>query len=174
MQEFCNLNSNNPRSFRCIIHNDNLLDIVGLEKVNKFTFYDNKDYENIKQLVDYLLINKDSLVVLDIVYYVNIVNILYEMNEDVSLLKSFTWIESIGLRKYLNYEYNNIEIESLMKHISYIASKYVYSDDSDIMKFCVLYNWVLKNMKFVNEDDPQNENLSLISDVNKVFSYGRG
>lgn len=158
----------------CIIHNDNLLDIVGLEKVNKFTFYDNKDHENIKQLVDYLLINKDSLVVLDIVYYVNIVNILYEMNEDVSLLKSFTWIESIGLRKYLNYEYNNIEIESLMKHISYIASKYVYSDDSDIMKFCVLYNWVLKNMKFVNEDDPQNENLSLISDVNKVFSYGRG
>jgi hypothetical protein len=42
------------------------------------------------------------------------------------------------------------------------------------MKFCVLYNWVLNNMKFVNEDDPDGENLNLISNVNKVFSYGRG
>lgn len=158
----------------CVIHNDNLLDIIGLDKVTKFTFYDNKDYSNIKQLVDYLLINKNSMVVLDISYYVDVVNTLFELREDVELLTKFTWIESIGLRKYNNYEYTHVEIESLLKHIAFIASKYVYSDDSDIMKFCVLYNWILKNMKFVNEDDPEGENLNLISDVNKVFSYGRG
>ena len=33
---------------------------------------------------------------------------------------------------------------------------------------------IYDNMKFVNEDDPDGENLNLISNVNKVFSYGRG
>ena len=42
------------------------------------------------------------------------------------------------------------------------------------MKFGVLYSWMINNMKFVNEDDPEGENLNLISNVNKVFSYSRG
>ena len=158
----------------CLIHNDNLLDIVGIEKIKRFTFYDNKDYANIRQIVDLLLANEDAIVTLDITYYVNIVNILYDLKIDVSLLDRFTWIESIGLRKYNTYEYSNSEIDSLLKHVSYIASRYVYSTDNDLMKFCVLYTWVINNMKFVNEDDPEGENLSLISNVNKVFSYGRG
>jgi hypothetical protein len=158
----------------CVIHNDNLIDLIGLKKVNNFTFYDNKDFSNIKQLVDYLIVNKDSIVILDIIYYMNVINIMYNLKENVDILKKFTWIESIGLRKYSNYEYSNIELDSLLKYVSFIASKYVYSTDTDIMKFCVLYNWVLNNMKFVNEDDPDGENLNLISNVNKVFSYGRG
>lgn len=158
----------------CLIHNDNIIDIIGVNQLVKFTFYDNKDYANIQQLVDLLLTNKESSITLDVAYYVNIVNLLYEMNIDVNILDKFTWIESIGLRNYNTYEYSNNEIDSLLKHLSYIASKYIYSNDTDIMKFCVLYNWMINNIKFVNEDDPDDENLSLISNVNKVFSYGRG
>lgn len=158
----------------CIIHNDNILDIIGVEKLKKFTFYDNKDYANIKQIVDLVLVNQDAVITLDIVYYVSIVNILYELNIDDNILDRFTWIESIGLRKYNTYEYSNSEIDSLLKFISYIASKYIYSSDDDIMKFCVLYSWMINNMKFVNEDDPEDENLNLISNVNKAFSYNRG
>ncbi len=158
----------------CIIHNDNILDIVGLEKVKKFTFYDNKDYENIQQLVDLLLVNKDADITIDISYYVSIVNMFFEKNLDVNILNNFTWIESIGLRSYNTYEYSKNEIEELLRHISYIASKYVYSDDSDVTKFCILYSWMINNMKFINEDEPGEENLALISNVNKVFSYSRG
>ncbi len=158
----------------CVIHNDNILDIVGLNKVNKFTFYDNKDYENIQQLVDLLVMNQNADVTVDISYYVPIVNLFFEKNLDADILNNFTWIESIGLRSYNTYEYSKNEIDELLRNISYIASKYVYSTDSDITKFCILYSWMISNMKFVNEDEPGEENLSLISNVNKVFSYSRG
>ncbi len=158
----------------CLTHNDNLLDVYGLSKVNKLVFYDNKDYKNIQQIVDYLLLNEKNSLTLDIVYYVDIANILHDLGESSLVLDRISWIESIGLRKYSTYEYSKGEIESIFKYISFIASKYVYKSDSDIEKFTILYTWMINNIKFLNEDDPNGENLNLISNVNKVFSYGRG
>jgi hypothetical protein len=157
-----------------LTHNDNLLDVYGLSKVNKLVFYDNKDYKNIQQIVDYLLLDDKKSLTLDIVYYVDIANILYDLGESSLVLDKISWIESIGLRKYSTYEYSKGEIESIFKYISFIASKYVYKTDSDIEKFTILYTWMINNIKFLNEDDPNGENLNLISNVNKVFSYGRG
>lgn len=157
-----------------LIHNDNLQDIEGLSRVKKLTFYDNKDFNNIKQIVDYMVDNKETRVTLDISYYIMIVKILFKRNISFHVLKRVTWVETIGLRKYVVYEYTNEEIDSLMKHISYITSMYIYTTDRDIDKFSVLYKWVIDNMRFVNEDDPEGENLSLISNVNKVLSYKRG
>lgn len=158
----------------CLIHNDNLVDIIGLNKVKRFTFYDNKDFEDIEQIVDFLLNNEKSTITLDISYYIDIVNILFERNIDVGILSRFTWIESAGLRKYYTYEYNSAEIESMLNVVSSIVSKYIYSTDGDIEKFGVLYNWMIKNVKFVNEDDPNFENVNLVSNVNKVFNFGKG
>lgn len=158
----------------CLIHNDNLVDIMGLDKIRRFTFYDNKDFENIKQIVDFLLNNRNSTITLDVSYYIDIVNILYQKNIDVSLLNRFTWVESAGLRRYHTYEYTNAEIDSMLKLISSIVSKYIYSTDGDIEKFGVLYDWMINNVKFVNEDDPKLENINLVSNVNKVFNYGKG
>ena len=158
----------------CLIHNDNLVRIIGLDKIRRFTFYDNKDFENIKQIVDFLLDNQNSTIILDVSYYIDIVNILFKKDIDVSILNRFTWVESAGLRKYHTYEYTNAEIDAMLKLISSIVSKYVYSTDGDIEKFGVLYDWMINNIKFVNEDDPKLENVNLVSNVNKVFNYGKG
>ena len=32
----------------CLIHNDNLTEIVGLDKIRRFTFYDNKDFNDLE------------------------------------------------------------------------------------------------------------------------------
>ena len=78
----------------CLIHNDNLVNVHGLDKIRRFTFYDNKDFEDIKQIVDFLLNNQNSTITLDVSYYIDIVNILFERNIDVKLLDRFTWVES--------------------------------------------------------------------------------
>ena len=158
----------------CLIHNDNLVNVHGLDKIRRFTFYDNKDFEDIKQIVDFLLNNQNSTITLDVSYYINIVNILFERKIDIKLLNRFTWVESAGLRKYYTYEYTNAELESMLKVISTVVSKYVYATDGDIEKFGVLYNWMINNIKFVNEDDPELENINLVSNVNKVFNFGKG
>ena len=158
----------------CLIHNDNLVNISGLDKIRRFTFYDNKDFSNIEQIVDFLLNNQNSTITLDVSYYIDIVNILYERNIDPKLLSRFTWVESAGLRRYHTYEYTNAEIESMLKVISSIVSKYVYSTDGDIEKFGILYTWMINYVKFVNEDDPKMENVRLVSNVDKVFNYCKG
>lgn len=158
----------------CLIHNDNLLNIAGLNRINRFTFYDNKDFKDIKQIVDLLLNNKHAIITLDITYYFDILRILLELNVDPMILSRFNWVESVGLRKFYNYEYTTAEIDSMIESISYIVSKNVYATDGDLEKFSVLYKWMIDNIKFVNEDDPRGENLSFVSNVNKVFTYYKG
>ncbi len=158
----------------CLIHNDNLININGLDKIRRFTFYDNKDFNDIKLVVDFLINNKESTITLDITYYVDIVNILYKLNIDDNLLDRITWVESSGLRKYYNYEYTNAEITDMLKNLSSIVSKYIYSSDSDIQRFGILYYWIINNIKFVNEDDPNGENVSLVKNINKVLNYQKG
>lgn len=158
----------------CLIHNDNLVNVYGLDKIRRFTFYDNKDFKDIKHIVDFLLNNRFSTITLDVSYYIDIVNILFERDIDVKFLDRITWVESVGLRKYHTYEYTNAELDSMLKVTSSIVSKYIYSSDSDIEKFGILYSWMINNVSFVNEDDPKLENVSLVSNVNKVFNFSKG
>lgn len=158
----------------CLIHNDNLTEITGLDKIRRFTFYDNKDFNDLDKIVDFLMNNQNSTITLDVSYYIDIVMILFGRNIDSSVLKRFSWVESAGLRRYHTYEYTNDELDSMLQLISSIVSKYVYATDGDIEKFGVLYDWMINNIKFVNEDDPKLENVNLVSNVNKVFNYGKG
>ena len=89
-------------------------------------------------------------------------------------MKSIKWVESVGLRKFIVHEYTEEEIESLIENVSYIVSRYIHVTDGDIEKFGTLYNWVVKNIEFVNEDDPKAENVSLVSNVSKVLNYRKG
>lgn len=168
------LSSFNNLENLCLIHNDNLSSVIGINNLKRFTFYNNKDYSNLQQIVDYLIDFDNTTVTLDITYYIPVIKMLYERKLGLAILEKVIWVETIGLRKYSTYEYTNKEIESLMKHVSHIASRYVYVNDSEIEKFAILYNWAINNLRFVNEDDSEGENLSLISNVNKVFSYSNG
>lgn len=158
----------------CLIHNDNLTKIIGLDKIRRFTFYDNKDYNDLEKIVAFLMNNQNSTITLDVSYYIEIVTILFSRNIDSSILKRFSWVESAGLRRYHTYEYTNDELDSMLQLISSVVSKYVYATDGDIEKFGVLYDWMINNIKFVNEDDPKLENVNLVSNVNKVFNYRKG
>lgn len=169
-----NLSSFNNLDTLCVIHNDNLTTIGGFKSLSKFTFYDNKDFSDIKFIIDYSVNYKDTTLTFDIEYYVPFVRKLYELGLDFNILKRIMWVESIGLRKYVTYDYTSSEIEYIFKYVSSIADKYTYKTDDDIHKFTSLYNWMLNNIKFVNEDDPNGESLNLISNVNKVFSSGHG
>ena len=157
-----------------LIHNDNLVNIYGLNKLSKFVFYDNKDFNDIRQIVDFIINNKDSHIILDVMYYIDILKIFYDENIDLHMLDNLNWVESVGLRKFYVYEYNNKELKEMLKQISYIVSKYIYTTDGDIEKFVVLYEWIINNIKFVNEDDPQGEDINQIINVNRVFDNRKG
>lgn len=169
-----NLSSFNNLEELCLIHNDNLVDISGVNKLNRFTFYDNKDYDNIQQLVDYFEKCQISSIQLDITYYFDIMRYLDSVNKNLDVLKKIKWIESVGLRRFVVHEYTDSEIESLVDNVSYIVSRYVHVTDGDIEKFGVLYDWMINNIEFVNEDDPKGENVSLVSNAAKVLNYRKG
>ncbi len=158
----------------CLIHNDNLESIAGLNKVKRFTFYDNKDFVNVEQIYNVVLNNRDCHIILDIIFYMDIARMLCENDQDKGILDRFTWVESVGLRKYIIHEYTTDEIKSLIQNVTAIVSKYVYVDDGDIERFGILYKWMTSNIEFVNEDDPKNENVETVSNMYKVFNYRKG
>lgn len=154
-----------------VIHNDNLNDIVGMGKLKSFTFYDNKEYDNIKQLVDNLMFDGNAINKIDITYYVYIVRRLVELGKSKELLNSFRWIESVGIRDFKVTEYGIEEVEELFTMLSDIVYKYTFVTDGESEKYGVLYQWMLDNVSFVNEDENVMENVSNFDTVNKVFSY---
>lgn len=151
-----------------VIHNDNLSEISGLKSIKKFVFYDNKEFFNIHSFIDIIMDNKCE-VELDILYYFDVLKSQYKI--DINKIK---WIESVGLRKFVVNNVSDKELKTLIDNIIYINSKYIYNTDGDIEKFGVLYNWMVQNIEFVNEDDPSIVNNSIISNVCKVFDYRKG
>lgn len=158
----------------CVIHNDNLYKIEGLNKIIKFIFYDNKEYEDIKVLNDLILYNKDCIYKIDIIYYVDIVRSLVELGEDLNLLSDIVWIESLGVRNFSITEYSYLEVKELYTILSDIVYKYTYLTDGVSEKFGILYQWMLNNISFINEDENSYENRDNFNNVNKVFSYMMG
>ncbi len=160
----------------CIIHNENLEHIKNLPKLNKFIFYDNKDFFDNDKIVEFIINNPRCDMSLDILYYIDLYRYLEEHNEIKIEFNNLKWYESVGLRKYLIHEYTKDEVDNLITRISYIASKYIYSTDSDIEKFGVLYRWMLNNVKFLNEDDPKGDKdlIDRVNNIYKVFNFGRG
>ena len=155
----------------CIIHNDNVSNLKGISHLKRLTFYDNKDFNNVDEILNLILDNKQINLVVDIVYYLDIRRKLVESNESLDILDNVIWVESIGLRDFKTYYYSNKEMDEVIETISYYSSLYVYDNDDEMMRFTILY--ALFITKF-NEDDSECENLYLISNVNKVFTYLRG
>jgi hypothetical protein len=157
-----------------LIHNDNLRSFKIVKLLDRFTFYDNKDFNRCDQIVSYLINNPDAKVTLDIAQYIDTARLIYRLHEDSSLLSRITWVECSGLRKYSMHQFTNDEIVSLMGAISSIASKYIYVSDGEIEKFGILYKWMINNVSFVNEDEPNNESASNINNIYKVFNFRKG
>ena len=157
-----------------MIHNDNLRSFKLVKLLDRFTFYDNKDFNRCDQIVSYLISNDEAKVTMDIAHYIDVARLIYRLHEDVSLIQRITWVECTGLRKYSMHQFTNEEIESLMGAVSSIVSKYIYITDGEVEKFGVLYRWMIKNVSFVNEDDAQGENINNVNNVYKVFNYRKG
>ena len=132
-----------------LIHNDNLIDVKGMKKVKRFTFYDNKEYLNSQQIVDYLNKNADCRATIDFLYYVDFKRSHLKEN----LYGNISWVESLGLRSYFVHEFSLMEINFVMDTISRIVSKYVYVNDTPFEKFAIIYRWMIDNIRFLNEDD---------------------
>lgn len=149
-----------------LIHNENLVQIDGLNKIKRFTFYDNKEFKNVKHIVDYLNKASDCMATLDFLYYVNFKrsNLLEERFSNIS------WVESLGLRSYSIHEFNNMEIDFIMEFISRIVSKYIYINDTPYEKFAILYRWMIDNIRFLNEDDSGYMSLSNYNNTFKVLN----
>ena len=157
-----------------MIHNDNLRSFKLVKLLDRFTFYDNKDFNRCDQIVSYLISNDDAKVTMDIAHYIDVARLIYRLHEDASLIQRITWVECVGLRKYSMHQFSNEEIESLMGAVSAIASKYIYITDGEVEKFGVLYRWMIKNVSFINEDDAKGENINNVNNVYKVFNYRKG
>lgn len=152
-----------------VIHNDNLIDIKGLSKVKRLTFYDNKEFKNIKHIVDYIIENPDCKVSLDFLYYISI----KRENIKEEIFKNIVWVESLGLRSFVVHEYTDMEINYVMDCISRIACKYTYVTDDLLDKFSILYYWMIENIDFINEDDEKNYNMIDYNNTYKVFNSRR-
>lgn len=160
----------------CLIHNENLETITEVNKLKQFTFYDNKDFKDNKQIVDIILNNPNIEYLLDILYYIDLIKYI-EQNPSTKLdLTAISWVDSIGLRKYVIHEYTNEEIDNLMSHISYIVSKYIHKTDGDIEKFGILYRYMINNVTFLNEDDPKGDKelIDRVNNIYKVYNFGKG
>ncbi len=160
----------------CIIHNENLETVSNLPNLKRLTLYDNKDFKDNKQIVDFLVNNPYCECMLDIIYNVDVIK-YYEENDGKEIdTSNVKWIDSIGLRKYLIHEYTKEELDTLMSHIVYIVSKYIHKTDGDIEKFGILYRWMLNNIEFLNEDDPKGDKelYERANNIYKVFNFGKG
>ncbi len=153
-----------------IIHNENLVDFCGIDNVYRFTFYDNKEYKNNKQLVDYLDKHPESIVTLDFLYYIHV----YRNIKNKSIFEKIRWVESTGLRNFNVHQFTKDEIESVIGYIGDIASKFTYPSDDPIEKFTILYQWMITNIKFYNADDPTVEENIDMNNSYTVFNYGSG
>lgn len=152
-----------------IVHNDNLISVSGIRRVSELEIYDNKDYMDVEYLLS--LVNGNINVKLDIVYYVYMVRILVNDNRNADVLDKCKWIESIGIRDFSVKEYSTEEVHELYELMSSIVSKYIFVTDGIYEKVGILYQWMINNIKFVNEDVDKNENILNFNSVDKVFSY---
>lgn len=157
-----------------LVHNDNLVKLVGGEHLKKFVFYDNKDFRDVFQLVDLISKTNDCQFVLDIVYYVSVIRTLLHIPNGDVLISRISWIESVGLRKFKIHEYSLEEVKYLVDYATYVVSKYIFVTDGDYEKFGILYRWMIQNIHFINEDDPKESNLENVKSIFDVFKYKEG
>ncbi len=159
----------------CVIHNENLEYTGSLPKLKKLTFYDNKDFNDNKQIVDFLRDNPNCDCLLDIIHYVDVIKEYENTNNKIDTT-NVRWVDSLGLRKYLIHEYTQDELDNLMTYIVFIVSKYIHKTDGDIEKFGVLYRWMLSNIEFINEDDPKGDKelFERVNNIYKVFNFNKG
>ena len=157
-----------------LIHNDNLNSIKIPDNLKMLIFYDNKDFRDIYQLLNFILKNRNCHVTLDIVYCIKMTRTLLNMIDGKEILNNITWVESVGLRKYKTYEYRKDEINYLIDYVNYVVSKYIFVTDEEYEKFGILYKWMIENIKFINEDDLNNKYMNYGNNILEVFKYKKG
>lgn len=154
-----------------LVHNDNIVLLKGLSNLDKLVFYDNKSFTNIEDICDSI---KDIDLALDIIYYKKILNYSMVNYIGLNVIDKISWVGSVGLRKYLVYDYSKYEMDYIVSSIVKVTSKYIYAKDDESERFAVLYKWMIENIHFVNDDIEETRNsINSIYDVFKYKEAGR-
>lgn len=138
-----------------IISNDNMSVIFNIDKLNKLeelVIYDNKklDISNLYEYISELKIKFK----LDLVYYYKLADYLIKNDIDISD-KYFDYVSFVDCYGYRNVHTKTLKKEALtdlINNINNIVSLYCYKGDSELKKFNVLHDWMLKNITYINED----------------------
>ena len=169
-----------------IISNENLVEIVGLEELgstfvkqlNKIEFYDNNNYHKedllVKNLADN---NKDCLVELDALYYIDAIKYVNNFNEKY---RNFDWHEKIGFIHQVDMNYSSGEMDATYSYAKSIIDSIIKPKDSKEMKVFVIYTWILKNVvieeirnKSINEGivNAFKNKIASIPTISKFFQF---
>ena len=151
-----------------IISNENLHEVKGLygensivNNLDSLAFYDNVNYYNERELVEFISKYADIKVVrLDALYYID----YYRNKKDGNLNEEYT--EKIGFRDQKNMSYSTGEMKVAYDYANSIIKNVIKDSDTMDMKIAVLYLWIIKNVRLSEERD---------TDINEgivnVFKY---
>lgn len=154
-----------------IISNENLVEVVGLEKgspfinqLDKIEFYDNVSYHKEDDLVENLgKMDKKRTVELDALYYI-------DANEDIkgfgAEANSYDWHEKIGFVNQVDLSYSSGEMEVAYNYARSIVDTITKPSDTVEMKIFVIYTWILKNIRI---QDKREKDLN--EGIVNVFKY---
>ncbi len=152
-----------------LFRNDNLTKISGIEYIQKLEVLGNRsimDYDSI-----YYLLSRDCELTLDLSFYYIFLKMLYDNKQSVVLLEKVNWIENGGYKKQFQFPYKSYHLSDVTNMIQLICSRYVFKQDSDLVKFSVLYKWYLDNIRFENVSEKNDEEISSYHVLN--YSLGK-
>lgn len=138
-----------------LISNDNLVNVFNLDKLvnlKEVTIYDNK-----KLIIDNLyddIIKLDKSYKIDLVYYYELVNYFIKNNVDISdvFYDKVSFVDVYGYRTRHFKVLKKTALIDLLDNISNVSSLYCFKNETDIQKYCSIYQWMLNNIEYVNED----------------------
>lgn len=147
-----------------------LTNVYGLDKhkLNFFSFFDNRMYNNPAEIVEYAINNRNCEI--DFLYFPSVIN---RMSNDKGIednVKSITFCESVDLHSndYLKYSY--YVMKDLYDKVLNLVNKYVDKKDSQLEKFAIIYQWLCENIKYDYDNYYKGKNLGLKNGENGMIN----
>lgn len=165
-----------------IISNEHLTSVKGLEnlKLESFEFYDNVAYLDVNYVIEYALdlSNRKHKVELDSLYYIDVINYLAGKIDDYDVYHNyveecFNWNEKIGFKVQQRLSYKTGEMHIIYENVMEFIHNYLDLNASDLDKFTLIYLWMLKNIKLVDNNYANGICYGLKNNESNARSYAK-